>query len=144
MGKSNFPISRKGWDWGDLVPGAFKLYHLQPTEPIQLWYFSNFCTFILGANSYYPSKEQIFHIFRKGQNRCPRPVAFKLDHLQPAKPILLWCFSNFGTCILGSQFLLPQARPNVRVRKSYNIIYLFFNLSLSICMRVFVNFIILA
>ena len=36
------------------------------------------------------------------------PWAFKLDHLQPFKPILFWNFSNFFTFILGSQFLLPQ------------------------------------
>ena len=38
----------------------------------------------------------------------PRPGAFKLDHLQPVKPILFPTFSNFYIFILGSQFLLPQ------------------------------------
>ena len=36
------------------------------------------------------------------------PGAFKLDHLQPFKPILSWTIFNFFTFILGSQFLLPQ------------------------------------
>ena len=36
------------------------------------------------------------------------PGAFKLDHLQPFKPILFWEIFNFFTFILGSQFLLPQ------------------------------------
>ena len=40
------------------------------------------------------------------------PGAFKLDHVQPFKPILFWNFSNFFTFILGSQFLLPQRANN--------------------------------
>ena len=36
------------------------------------------------------------------------PGAFKLDHLQPFKPILSWKIFNFFHIILGSQFLLPQ------------------------------------
>ena len=36
------------------------------------------------------------------------PGAFKLDHLQPFKPILFRKFSSFFTFILGSPFLLPQ------------------------------------
>ena len=38
------------------------------------------------------------------------PGAFKLDHLQPFKPILFWNFYNFFTFILGSPFLLPQMK----------------------------------
>ena len=37
------------------------------------------------------------------------PGAFKLELLQPVKPIL---FNNFFTFILGSQFLLPQRANN--------------------------------
>ena len=40
------------------------------------------------------------------------PGAFKLDHLQPFKPILFWKFSNFFTFILGSPLLLPQRANN--------------------------------
>ena len=36
------------------MPGAFKLDHLQPVKPILFPKFSNFFTFILEANSYYP------------------------------------------------------------------------------------------
>ena len=43
-------------------PGAFKLDHMQPVEPILLPRISNFFTFILGALSYYP----IGLIMRKG------------------------------------------------------------------------------
>ena len=42
MGKGNSPNSQYGWDWGVSVPGAFKLDHLQPVEPILFWNFSNF------------------------------------------------------------------------------------------------------
>ena len=38
------------------------------------------------------------------------PETFKLDHLQPVKPLLFQNFSNFFTLLLGSQFLLPQIR----------------------------------
>ena len=38
------------------------------------------------------------------------PGAFKLDHLQPVKPILFPNFSTFYIFILGSPFLLPQTR----------------------------------
>ena len=40
------------------------------------------------------------------------PGVFKLDQLQPFKPILSWTFSNFFPFILGSPFLLPQ-RANI-------------------------------
>ena len=40
------------------------------------------------------------------------PGAFKLDHLQPFKPLLFWKISNSFTFILGSQFLLPQRANN--------------------------------
>ena len=36
------------------------------------------------------------------------PGEFKLDHLQPFKPILFWKISNFFTFILGSQFYYPR------------------------------------
>ena len=44
------------------------------------------------------------------------PGAFKLDHLQPLKPILLRNFSNSFSFILGSQFLLAQ-RANIEIEK---------------------------
>ena len=40
------------------------------------------------------------------------PGAFKLEHLQPFKPILFKKFSTFFTFILGGQFLLPQRANN--------------------------------
>ena len=45
-------------------------------------------------------------------SRVSVPGAFKLDHMQPFKPILFRTFSNFFTFILGSQFLLPQRANN--------------------------------
>ena len=38
--------------------------------------------------------------------------AFKLDHLQPLEPLLLWEILNFFTFILEGQFLLPQRANN--------------------------------
>ena len=65
------------------------------------------------ANSYYPRGL----VGRKGKsanfrNGCYRgilvPGAFKLDHMQPFKPILFWQFSICLIFILGGQFSLPQ------------------------------------
>ena len=42
------------------------------------------------------------------------PGAFKLNHVQPYKPILLWQFSISLNLILGGQFLLPQ-RANTEI-----------------------------
>ena len=95
------------------VPGATKLDHLQPFETILLPKFFNFWLSYWGAHSYYPRGQK----WELGE--CPLsqygwdwgvsvPGAFKLDHLQPFKPILFWNFSNFFTFILGSPFLLPQ------------------------------------
>ena len=47
---------------------------------------------------------------------CQGHSNFKLDHLQPFKPLLFWKFSNSFTCILGSPFLLPQ-RANYEKRE---------------------------
>ena len=40
------------------------------------------------------------------------PGAFKLDHLQPIKPLLFPNFYNFFTFMMGGQFLLPH-RANI-------------------------------
>ena len=80
----------------------------------------NFTTFPLSyweANSYYPRGL----IVGNGESPNSRiewecqlwvPGAFKLDYLQPIKPILLQEFSNFFTFILEGQFLLPQRANN--------------------------------
>ena len=83
-------------------------------------YSPNFPTFAPSyweANFYYPRGP----IMGKGnspnsRNGCHRgfsvPGAFKLDHLQPLKPILFLKFSNFSLLLLGVQFLLPQRANN--------------------------------
>ena len=95
------------------MPGSFKLDHLQPAKPILFPRFSNFFTFILGAISYYPRGL----IMRKGNSPNSQyawcrgvsaPGAFKLDHLQPVKPILFPRFSNFFTFILGANSYYPR------------------------------------
>ena len=73
------------------------------------------------ANSYYPRglilRKGNFSNFRIGQDRGVWvPGAFKLDYLQPVKPLLFPQFSNFFTFILGGQFLLPQ-RANTEKRE---------------------------
>ena len=95
------------------MPGAFKLDHLHPVKPILFSKFPNFFTFILEANSYYPRGL----IMRKGNSHNSTngldigvwvPGAFKLDHLQPVKPIVFSKFYNFFTFILVGQCSLPQ------------------------------------
>ena len=65
------------------------------------------------ANSYYPTGL----IMRKGNSPNSRnglnrgvwvPGTFKLDHLQPAKPILFSKFYNFSTFILGANSYYPR------------------------------------
>ena len=52
----NSTISRKEWEQGVLMPGAFKLDHLQPVESIWFWNFSYFCIFILGSQFLLPQR----------------------------------------------------------------------------------------
>ena len=54
LGKGQFLNSKTGWDRGFSVPGAFKLGHLQPIQPILYWIFSTFFTFILGGHFLLP------------------------------------------------------------------------------------------
>ena len=91
--KGNSCNFQYGWDRGVSVPGAFKLDQLQPFKPLLFWEISNFFTFILGSQFYYPRGL----IMGKGNSPNSRngwdrgvsvPGAFKLDHLQPFKPIL--------------------------------------------------------
>ena len=79
--------------------------------------FSTFSLSYWGAHSYYPRGP----IMRKGNSSnfqygpdrgVSVPGAFKLDHLQPFKPILFRKIFNFFHFILGSQFLLPQRANN--------------------------------
>ena len=104
------------------MPGAFKVEHLQPLKPILFPKFYNFFTFILGANSYYPTGL----IMRKGNSPNSKngwcrgvsvPGAFKLDHLQPVKPILFSKFSNFFTFILERPILITPERGRLKMGK---------------------------
>ena len=72
----------------------------QQIKPILFPKFSNFFTFILGANSYYPREGKAengkMEFFQpESDTRFSVPGAFKLDHLQPVKPILFSKFSNY-------------------------------------------------
>ena len=56
MGKGNSSNFKIGWDRGVSVPGAFKLDHLQPFEPILSQKIFNFFTFILGGQFLLPQR----------------------------------------------------------------------------------------
>ena len=84
-----------------------------PLSPFCSEKFPTFSVSYWGANSYYPRGL----IMEKGISPNSQygwdwgvsvPGAFKLDHLQPFKPILFWNFSNFFTFILGSPFFYPR------------------------------------
>ena len=110
---------------GFSVPGALKLGHLQPINPLLFPNFCNFYIFILGAISYYARGP----IMGKGNSsnfktKCNKgfsvPRAFKLGHLHPIKPLLIPNFCNFCTFILGSHFLLSQ-RANNGIRELFQL-----------------------
>ena len=56
MEKGNSCNFKIGWDRGLSVPGAFKLDHLQPFEPILSQKIFNFFTFILGGQFLLPQR----------------------------------------------------------------------------------------
>ena len=89
-------------------------------SPLSHFCSGQFPTFSLsywGANSYYPRERKA----ENGKMKFSQPESdtgvwvpgvFKLDHLQPVKPILFPKFYNFFTFKLGGQFLLPQRANN--------------------------------
>ena len=83
-----------------------------PLNPFCSRKFPSFPPSYWEANSYYP-REPILGKgsspnFKIGWDRgFSVPVTFKLDNLQPIKPLLFPNFYNFFTFILGGQFLLP-------------------------------------
>ena len=46
------------WQEGFSVPGGIQTGPFQPVKPILFSQFSKFFTFIVGANSYYPQREE--------------------------------------------------------------------------------------
>ena len=99
------------------MPGAFKLYHLQPVKPILFWKFSNFYTFILGSPFLLPRRAN----YEKGEFS-------QLQNWMVERVFCAWgiqtrpfapCQANFIFQILqlfhfhtGGQFLLPQKANN--------------------------------
>ena len=97
---------------------------LSPFLPKDIWTFPSFSLSYWDANSYYPRGP----IMGKGNSPnfkivwdrgASVPGSFKLDHLQPIKPLLFPNFYNFFTFILGGQFLLPQ-KANIGKRQFPN------------------------
>ena len=97
--------SRNGLDRGASVPGAFKLDHLDPVKPILFSKFYNFFTFIVGAISYNP-RGIILRKERFSHQWVSDIVAFKLDHLQPVRLILVQDVSNICSLYWGLPFLI--------------------------------------
>ena len=56
MGKGNYSHLKIGWEKGFSVPGAIKLDHLQPVEPLLVWKNSSFFTFMLGGQFLLPQR----------------------------------------------------------------------------------------
>ena len=135
MRKGNSPNSRNRQDRGVSVPGAFKLGHLQPVEPILFPKFCNFFTFILGGPI-------LITLERRGAENGKMeftqpevdkgisvPGAFKLDHFQPVEQIFFpQIFQLFHFYIGGPILITPERRglkmgkwnsPNQRQTKGF-------------------------
>ena len=107
----NFPFPNMDDTEGIECLGHSNWTICSPLSPFCSEIFPTFSLSYWGAHSYYPRGL----IMRKGNSLNSRngwdrgvsvPWAFKLDHLQPIKPILFWKFSNLFTFILGSPFLI--------------------------------------
>ena len=104
MGKGSSSNSRKEWDMGFWVPGAFKLDHLQPLEPILLWQFFNFFTFILGSQFLLPQRANN----GKGEFFQPKKVdeteefqCLRHSNWTSCIPLNHFCSRNFPICFLS-------------------------------------------
>ena len=92
-----------------------------PLSPVCHKNFSTFSVSYWEVNSYYPrglimGKGDSSNVKIERDKGFSVPGAFKSDHLQPIKLILLQKIFNFFTFILGGQFLLPQ-RANMQKRE---------------------------
>ena len=91
------------------MPGAFKLDHLQPTEPLFLPNFHNFFTFILGGQFLLPQRANKGKRENHTTPKLDETKGFQcLEHSNWTICSLLsqFCFQTFFqlfTCILGSQ-----------------------------------------
>ena len=115
-------FSQPKWGTGVWVPGAFKLDHLQPVEPIFFWKFWKvrwhpMHTYTRAPRDFSSERDKRWFAVRltvEGHFRIVRGrkvdsssyknvwdtgvyvrLAFKLDHLQPIKTDLTQKFSNF-------------------------------------------------
>ena len=113
LGKGNSCNFQFGWDWGVLVPGAFKLDHLQPFKPILFWKISNFFTFILGSQFYYPrglimGKGKFLQLPIWMRQRGFSAWGIQIGPFAALEANFVLKFFQLLTFILGSPFLLPQ------------------------------------
>ena len=121
MGKGVYPTSKLDETEGFHCLGNSNWTICSPLRPFCPKRFSTFSPSYWEANSYYPrvpilGKGQFLNSKTGWDRGFPVPGAFKLDHLQPIKPLLFPNFYIFSTFILGGQFLLPQ-RANNEKRK---------------------------
>ena len=77
------------------MPGAFKLDHLFPVEPILFCKYSNFSTFILEANLITPESEKLKMVNLNSTNLSEG--VFKLEDLQTGALYQKWCvlYNNY-------------------------------------------------
>ena len=102
-------ITWYGWFPSAWYLGAFKLDHFRWLSP---FYKENFQTFDFHAGECHflisPENEKIRFSQFGWYKGVWVPGAFKLDHLQPVKPILFLRFSDFFTFILGAHSYYPR------------------------------------
>ena len=87
-----------------------------------LFEFSNFFTFILEANSYYPiewktENGKMEFSQPEYESGISVPGAFKLDHLQPVEPILFCKFYNFCTPLYWGPILITPEMGRLKMGK---------------------------
>ena len=92
------------------MPGAFKLDHLQPVKPILFPKFSNFFTFILKANSYYPRK--------KGKWNSPYMNERQGMASRRIEVLPISCVSKY-VCIVPLCIWKPKSRSTPHSRRAF-------------------------
>ena len=110
---SNFKI---GWDRGDQVPGAFKLDHLQPLEPILSQKIFNFSTFILGGQFLLPQRAnngkrefiQLQNLMRQRGYQCLGHS--NLTICSPLSPFCPKIFSTFSLSYWEPILFTPEVQ----------------------------------
>ena len=103
------PMMRKGisplispnfkiwWDRGDWVPGAFKLDHKQPFEPLLSQKISNFFTFILGGQFLLPQRANM-----------EKREFIQLQNWMRQRGLSAWCIQTGPFAAFSAHFVLKE------------------------------------